>query len=199
LNILKVVRNTNNKGTVVFVLTDGSTSYTAFYFDDSIDVPDAMIMDRLKSYSDEMWQAAQKYFEHDEIIDGAISISTEYEDVYGGGLAPMNSYMVSCKIFVNGEQIIPTIKTAIVELAGKFTTDSLFDNGVDFLPGMSADVKHPPDTSCEVKSGRLREMIIHLNDHHKWTREQIADWLETLDLDLRFESLTNKGETNVDN
>lgn len=25
--------------------------------------------------------------------------------------------------------------------------------------------------------------IAHLNDHHSWSREQIADWLETLDLD----------------
>jgi hypothetical protein len=27
-------------------------------------------------------------------------------------------------------------------------------------------------------------MIQHLNDRHKWKREDIADWLETLDLDL---------------
>jgi hypothetical protein len=27
-------------------------------------------------------------------------------------------------------------------------------------------------------------IIIHLNDGHKWSREDIADWLETLDLDL---------------
>ena len=24
----------------------------------------------------------------------------------------------------------------------------------------------------------LSGMIIHLNDHHEWSREQIADWLE---------------------
>jgi hypothetical protein len=36
-------------------------------------------------------------------------------------------------------------------------------------------------------------MIIHLNDTHHpstaidgWSRERIADWLETLDVDLRF-------------
>jgi hypothetical protein len=37
-------------------------------------------------------------------------------------------------------------------------------------------------------------MIIHLNDSHHpahetadvWSRERIADWLETLDVDLRF-------------
>ena len=29
-------------------------------------------------------------------------------------------------------------------------------------------------------------MIQHLNDDHKWGRERIADWLDTLDLDLEF-------------
>lgn len=33
----------------------------------------------------------------------------------------------------------------------------------------------------------LLYLIVHLNDHHKWTREQIADWVESQDLDLRFE------------
>lgn len=32
----------------------------------------------------------------------------------------------------------------------------------------------------------LKGLIIHLNDEHKWTREQIADWLETLDVDLEL-------------
>ncbi len=30
----------------------------------------------------------------------------------------------------------------------------------------------------------LKTAIIHLNDFHKWSREEIADWLETLDVDL---------------
>ena len=29
-------------------------------------------------------------------------------------------------------------------------------------------------------------MIQHLNDDHKWSRERIADWLDTLDVDLTF-------------
>ena len=34
----------------------------------------------------------------------------------------------------------------------------------------------------------LQDTIIHLNDEHKWTREAIADWLETLDYDLTFKT-----------
>lgn len=30
----------------------------------------------------------------------------------------------------------------------------------------------------------IPSIVMHLNDIHKWTREQIADWLDTLDVDL---------------
>lgn len=53
---------------------------------------------------------------------------------------------------------------------------------VRLLPGLDEKVKHPVDGGM----GTLRITIIHLNDTHKWTREQIADWLETLDVDIRF-------------
>lgn len=46
-----------------------------------------------------------------------------------------------------------------------------------------------PGPVCEstyyVKKGTtLENMIAHLNDRHGWTREAIADWLDTLTLDL---------------
>lgn len=31
-------------------------------------------------------------------------------------------------------------------------------------------------------SNRLRDLVIHLNDDHRWKRERIADWLEGLGL-----------------
>lgn len=56
------------------------------------------------------------------------------------------------------------------------------------LPGVHYLISH-----CPVHSGNdptswlvcpnetsLRQMLIHLNDIHQWTREQIADWLETI-------------------
>lgn len=33
---------------------------------------------------------------------------------------------------------------------------------------------------------RVHYLVAHLNDRHQWTREEIADWLDTLDLDLSF-------------
>jgi hypothetical protein len=34
---------------------------------------------------------------------------------------------------------------------------------------------------------RLTSVIQHLNDGHKYTREEIADWLETLDVDIQLQ------------
>jgi len=38
-------------------------------------------------------------------------------------------------------------------------------------------VKKCPDEACS-KTLSLAAVIVHLNDDHKWTREQIAAWLE---------------------
>lgn len=43
----------------------------------------------------------------------------------------------------------------------------------------------------------LMELIIKLNDVHKWSREQIADWVETLS-DIDIYSDVRKEEINVD-
>lgn len=62
-----------------------------------------------------------------------------------------------------------------------------FDYISNSLPAMKSRVDHPqkhmrfltshkgcPDSSS------LKHMVIHLNDVHKWTREQIADWMDEL-------------------
>jgi hypothetical protein len=53
------------------------------------------------------------------------------------------------------------------------------------LPGMEMKVKHPisltKDSCNEKNAGSLWTMVQHLNDFHHWTRESIADWIETLD------------------
>lgn len=43
-------------------------------------------------------------------------------------------------------------------------------------------VQHPLSS----QKMRIMEAVIDLNDGHHWTFEQIADWLETLDIDLNF-------------
>jgi hypothetical protein len=72
------------------------------------------------------------------------------------------------------------------------------DPRVDQLPGIHETVKHPvydsdrkrmTDSSGDLidfMDWSLEMVIIDLNDNHDWTREQVADWLETLDIDIRF-------------
>lgn len=55
---------------------------------------------------------------------------------------------------------------------------------IDSMPGLKEMVKHPVLPYHD----SLEIVIISLNDHHGWTREQIADWLETLDIDLTFKT-----------
>jgi hypothetical protein len=61
------------------------------------------------------------------------------------------------------------------------TSDDLMTY-VEQLPGLTEMVKHPVNGNKTT----LQAVIIDLNDQCNWTREQVADWLETLDLDLRF-------------
>lgn len=61
----------------------------------------------------------------------------------------------------------------------------------DAIPGFARMKQRCPVTDCESAYHQddralLQNTIIHLNDKHKWTREAIADWLETLDHDLTF-------------
>lgn len=50
------------------------------------------------------------------------------------------------------------------------------------LPGLDEIVTHPESGTKQ----SVKDIIIFLNDRSKWTREEIADWLDTLDLDLKF-------------
>jgi hypothetical protein len=46
---------------------------------------------------------------------------------------------------------------------------------------------------CQLSASPLG-LITHLNDDHHWTREAIADWLETLDRDITLHQKPNKEE-----
>lgn len=67
------------------------------------------------------------------------------------------------------------------------------------LPGVSNVVQDCPEVSCKHvydfkgKSTSVMDMVMHLNDYHRWTREQIADWIDELaeqgmDFDFKDES-----------
>lgn len=51
------------------------------------------------------------------------------------------------------------------------------------LHGLNEYVKHPITNRFDKT---VQSVIIDLNDGYKWSRERIADWLDTLDIDLTF-------------
>lgn len=62
------------------------------------------------------------------------------------------------------------------------------------FPGLDGATAKSP-CKCEVaKAGlvNLGQVVIHLNDTHQWTRDRIADWLDTLDIDLSAKPNTEK-------
>jgi hypothetical protein len=59
-------------------------------------------------------------------------------------------------------------------------------------PTMATQIKCPKQ-GCG-HNEPLNYIIIHLNDRHKWTREQIADWLDTLDEQPVFYPKVDDGE-----
>lgn len=46
-----------------------------------------------------------------------------------------------------------------------------------------------PCPSCgPARVDRITSLVIHLNDHHEWSRGRIAEWLEALDVDLNLKA-----------
>lgn len=73
---------------------------------------------------------------------------------------------------IGGGQIVGQLRDAIPDIS-KY--------------GVLCPVTGCPDARPEVaQNSSVEHLIPHLNDRHEWTREAIADWLETLDLDLKF-------------
>lgn len=61
------------------------------------------------------------------------------------------------------------------------------------LPDLATEALCPTPVDDKFNFGKacgtglsLWYMIQHLNDHHEWSREKIADWLETLDANITF-------------
>ncbi len=82
----------------------------------------------------------------------------------------------------------------IAEIANLDIQSQAMINHMVHFPHMETEVEYPPTVrelrkkaNLTLKAG-LAHVIIELNDDYEWTREEIADWLETLDLDLTVRS-----------
>lgn len=82
------------------------------------------------------------------------------------------------------QQVPEIYRSALANLVMAYVYSSFATGGGDSpsrytnqIPGLNVKVKHPVVDG----SFSLSTVIMDLNDTHRWTREQIADWLETLD------------------
>lgn len=68
---------------------------------------------------------------------------------------------------------------AAFEACGATAYDEGFATSGDYL--FSILRMWAPCPACVYDHHRLGFVVTHLNDHHGWTREQIADWVETIE------------------
>lgn len=62
----------------------------------------------------------------------------------------------------------------------------------DFFPALNETVKDSPCGCSGFAVNKISTIIMHLNDKCKWTREDIADWLESLDIDIGMKDVNPK-------
>ena len=93
-------------------------------------------------------------------------------------------------VFVDGVEIKiawdpPLLESYIMpgSYASLIRPNSVVSQLADIVPSLTTHIAHCPVPDYCI-TGSVAELIQHLNDWHTWTREAIADWLDTLDVDL---------------
>lgn len=106
---------------------------------------------------------------------------------YGSKPVHYQWYGEPLAIDCDGYPIGPVIKVEYHPVSKSHVSASKsYSNSGDLLssvlPALATEVNCP---HCST-SRSLEALVIHLNDSAKWTRERVADWLDTLDVDLSF-------------
>jgi hypothetical protein len=91
------------------------------------------------------------------------------------------------------------------EMASKYTAPypalgppptNLASNATKQLKNLIPDIEKK--VKCPVKSCKaeapLFNSVMHLNDSHAWTPNAVADWMESLDLNLEFKEKKDNGQ-----
>lgn len=162
-------------------------------------------------YNGEVWTAS-KAIESDKLLELAkapndIQMATSKVFVYG--VAEFIAYSLSTKTGLDMNFLTSCIRRfAKPEYTLVSTTQNTITAGIgelselaDHLPGVNEKVDCPALKGfyvlpggpvkhvCNRTHSPLKSIIMHLNDGHKWSREQIADWLDKLyeeGVDLAF-------------
>lgn len=87
----------------------------------------------------------------------------------------------------SGDEVVKALTKAIPGLQGATASCPAC------RAGEPLSVPACPCESCTPRGPqKLVNVVVHLNDAHRWTRGQVADWLETLDVDLTFQAPKEK-------
>lgn len=79
------------------------------------------------------------------------------------------------------------LKIAKGTKTGSFSSPAplnVMETALNKFPALGAIIKRCPAKCKHHTDTTIANFIVHLNDIHKWPREKIADWLDTLDVDL---------------
>lgn len=80
--------------------------------------------------------------------------------------------------------------------SGAFASRSVVSQLAGIVPAVTTHFEQCP--GCGHETGNLASLIPHINDHHKWSRERIADWLDSLDVDLTVKPIDKETNGTVD-
>ena len=69
---------------------------------------------------------------------------------------------------------------ALDGIEAEFNNDSGYLIAEKQWPELLNDLCCPVCNVLDPNRSKLRDVIYHLNDKHMWTREQIADWIDSL-------------------
>ena len=118
------------------------------------------------------------------------------------GPTKLNPLPISGSVSVQLDVDTTAYADALAQLASSwYPSPSYFGSGRKSVVGQLSDIC-PTLTAFAVACpecqgtgfGPLSNLIPHINDHHKWSRERIADWLETLDVDLTVKPIEKEPE-----
>lgn len=70
---------------------------------------------------------------------------------------------------------------ALVGVYGQDGTALSYSELAKVFPLLEQPVNYPPGAEDFIASESLSDVMIHLNDRAGWTREKIADWVETVE------------------
>ena len=99
------------------------------------------------------------------------------------------SQWAAYRLKLMGDDVLPYVNYMCLRVPNMLTHQVLCPVVGAELPRSTWD--HPDVTEwCDKENQRgrnsIRWTVIHLNDSHEWSFTQIADWLESLDVDLSF-------------